>query len=61
MRRSDNELGRRHFRKDAAILGQDSREDSTRFYLRYQKKVETPLTPQVIYMRESKNKNRQIK
>ena len=30
MRRSDDELGRRHFRKDAAILAQDSHKESTR-------------------------------
>ena len=42
----------------ADILGQDSREASTRLYLR--KRVETPLMPQVIYLRES-NKNHQIK
>ena len=60
MRRSEDEFGRRHFRKDAAILGQASREASTRLYLRYRKRVETPLTAQVIYLRES-NKNRQIK
>ena len=30
MRRSDDDLVRRHFRKDAALLGQASREASTR-------------------------------
>ena len=37
MRRSDDELGCCYFRKDAAILGQASRESSTRLYLRYRK------------------------
>ena len=60
MRRSDNEFGHRHFRKDAAILGQASREVSTSLYLRYRNTAETPLTLQVIYLTES-NKNRQIK
>ena len=62
MRRSDDELGRRHFRKDAAILGQDSREELTRLYLRYRKRVETPLTSQVIYLRvKQKPSNKVIK